>query len=196
MKHFPYPITLEAVAEFCHPDPANVFGQPFRWGDDWAVANGFAVMRVRSFLDCDREAPEAVARIEALPWSFFAPRRDDELGTAGSRTDAKAWGKLDDKRPALWKHGKSPFWQQTAAGAWFRRTLRRVEVGESGVQVTVPGLQLVSKLPRAEVFTGRTALPWCFFRFNGGEGMLRGFEGKDRRPCGYWIFKGRTDFFQ
>lgn len=106
MKHYHYPVKVEDVREFAHPDPDDAFGDVFRWGEDWGVANGFLALRISSWLDCERECPEAVARIERLRWSFF------DLPTDGRRD----WGKLDERRGGLWQRGALDFWGRGRSG--------------------------------------------------------------------------------
>ena len=180
MKHFHYPVTAEQLRELCHPDPGHAFAEPFRWGDDWGVANGWLGLRVRTFLDCEWVSAEAVERIERLPWGRFEKVQDD-------------WGKLDDRRGGLWRHGESRVWQRLQDGRAVPWTLQRVNVGPGCVQVTRGMLQLVSKLPRAEVNLGPMGQEWLMVRFNGGEGFLKGFEGKERRSTGLWLWQGQDD---
>lgn len=161
MKHYHYPVRVEDVREFSHPDPNDAFGDVFRWGEDWGVANGFLALRISSWLDCERDCPEAVERVERLRWSFF-----------DHPTEKADWGKLDDRRGGLWKRGEAKFWNQSQSGKWYRRTLRNIAVGDAGVRLTWATLQLISKLPRVEIYIRNAGhRDWAFFRFNGGTGI-------------------------
>lgn len=184
MKHFRYPIALEHAFEFCRPERRGCFIAPFKWGENWGAANGFLAIRIRTFLDCDRESPEAVSRVETLPWRFFL----DEAKQA----DPKLWGKLDDRRGGLWRAGEREFWDRTARNST-RVTEPRINVGAGMVQVTLPTVQLISKLPRAEVFTGHADM--LFFRFNGGEGLAVPFPRHDRGTAAFSIFAPSHDPF-
>lgn len=179
MRSFGYPLKLEHVLEFTRPDPTGCFAAPFKWGDGWGVANGFLALRVRTFLDCDRESPEAVKRVESLPWHFY------ELEEANR--DPKSWGKLDDRRRAIWKRGELEFWDRTAPNTQ-RVKEPRVAIGRSCATITLPALQLIAKLPRVEVFTG-PADGGLFFRFNGGEGIAVPFPRHDRGEIAFHLFR-------
>lgn len=182
MKYYHYPVTVEQVSEWCSPDERSVFAAPFRWGDDWGVANGWMALRVRSFLDCDRECPEAVERIGRLPW--------DVLVNAMVPPGGEKWGNLDERRGGLWRGGEVRVWQRAMVhgkSRWVPWTLKRVTVGPYRRQVTQGMLQLVSKLPRAEVWLGDGPDGWLMFRFNGGYGLAKTF--KEARPGGLWIWQ-------
>lgn len=185
MKHFHFPLTADQVQAFAYPGGGDCFSAPFIWpaADGWGCASGWAALRVRTFIDCARADQAAVERIERLPWEFFE-----------RETKEKDWGKLDDRRGGLWRHGEKRIWQQMAGGRWVPRKLDRVNMGIQGVQVTVGLLQLVSKLPRAEVFTGLADPRWLFFRFNGGEGVVKAFENQEKRPCGFWLWQPQDMF--
>jgi len=186
MTSIPHPVRVEALADFMHPDREHVFGQAFRWGRDHGVANGYLALRVETVLDCDRESPAAVARIEALPWEDSGPKmlRDPE------------WKAMEERAPGLRNAGETRYWAKMPgeAGEWYRRTLRRVNIRRH--QVCLAEAQLIARLPRAEVCLD-SPHGWLRFRFRGGVGLLRAFSGKLVRACDYtlWRAKNQSELF-
>lgn len=180
MKHFHHPLTPEALDAFCSPAQDSCFAAP--WGSDGATyaANGYCVLRYdRDFAYTVNQ--EAASRIAPLPWRFHT---SDALR-------ATAWGELDRVRGGLWRDGLQEPFGTSPDGKRFAKIARRVLVGESYVCVPVPILQLISRLPRAEVYTGPLGAEWLLFRFNGGIGLAKGLK----RNAGYHIFKPKPGLF-
>lgn len=161
------------------------YSQPFKWGEDVGVSNGWVALRIHTFIDCDRECPEAVTRIEKQRWSFFDMNLPDTN-----------WGRLDDRRAGLWKFGPMSMWGKTGSGKVYAKTLRRIRVGNVTV-VSQPILQFISKLPRAEVYTAGGYGEPLFFRFNGGEGIAAGLHDSRQEDnlVRFGIFQKSREFF-
>ena len=180
MKNFTHPLTPEALAAFCSPATDSCFADP--WGVDGATyaANGYCVLCYeRDFAYTGNH--EAQSRIEALPWAFHH----------SATLRATAWGELDRVRGGLWRDGLLEPFGTSPDGKRFAKIARRVLVGESYVCVPVPILQLISRLPRAEVYTGPLGAEWLLFRFNGGIGLAKGLK----RTAGYHIFQPKPGLF-
>jgi len=176
MKHFIHPLTLENFAELCSPQVGSCFAQPWEADDHTWAANGYLAVRYgRSYgLEPSTEAQERVA---VLPWHFF----DKE-------TKTENWGNLDLVRGGIWKTGPLEPWGQTPDGRMYARISRCTLVGDSFVCIPTPILQLITKLPRCEVFKGSSSRDWLFFRFNGGEGIAKGLK----RAATHHIFQPKA----
>lgn len=187
MENIPHPVRVEALEPFLHPDPRHVFSSAFRWDRDHGVANGFMALRVETVLACDREDPEAVRRVEMLPWNPQGPAmlREPE------------WRAMDEKAPGLRKWGETRYWAQMpeqSGGEWYRRTLKRVNIRQT--QICLAEAQLIACLPRAEVCLDSPS-GWLRFRFKGGHGLVKAFSGHHVRACDYvlWRSKSQQDLF-
>lgn len=158
-KGFPFPLPESALAEFCHPDERHTLARPMRAGREILAGNGYMAIRCRKGNWIDREFPEAdryfLERFDKLPWHRFA-----EL------TASDAWDALDTVRGPMSRHGALAVWNGTKTQAcpiW--------RVRDHVVRLSF--LQLVARLPRAEVFTGPASrADGMFFRFSGGVGIV------------------------
>jgi len=155
MKAYPYPLTDGVLEDFRHPDSRNSLYPVVRCEGDLLAANGYVAIRCYRGLWFTEEYPEAGAkyleRFDSLPWD---------------RPIVGDWRALDEARGMIWKRG--------TVGMWLRGTLAPSPVWrvvDSVCRLSV--LQLVARLPKAEVFTGLTdpGEP-VFFRFSGGRGII------------------------
>lgn len=160
-KGFPFPLPESALAEFCHPLEASGLSIPMRMGDEIVAANGYMAIRCRRGAWIDAEFPEAWtdfrARVEKLRWKRLAHVMEN----------SEAWDALDRLRGTLGRHGHLGIWNGgriQACPIW--------RVRDAVVRLSM--LQLVARLPRAEVFTGPQDLPddGMLFRFSGGCGIV------------------------
>lgn len=160
-KGFPYPLPVEALKEFCHPVEGHIMARPMRRGGEILAGNGYMAIIARrgNWIDAEfpEAAPEFLARLEKLRWGrLFEVMAKSE-----------AWDALDRLRGTLGRHGPLEVWNSGkihACPIW--------RVRDSLVRLSM--LQLVARLPRAEVYTGPQALPedGMMFRFSGGCGIV------------------------
>lgn len=172
-ESFPYPLPEYALGEFCSPVAGSVFDAPARVGSEIVAANGFLAIRAHrgGWIDSEfaEARPEFVTRFGKLPWG-----RWDGLGDDWRTLDRQTMMRRGEI--GLWLKGKpapSPVWR----------------VGN--VQVRLSMLQLIARLPRAEVqWTGDRDTP-LFFRFSGGRGMV----ARDERLAlwSYALFQPTVD---
>jgi len=179
-KGFPFPLPRHALGEFCHPAAGSVFDRPrFHEGYTW-TGNTHLALKISkgNWMDGEIEsaedAPEFLKRIRKLDWN--AP------------FDRPEWSLLEEVAPrlfgrkaiGLWLNGKTNASPVVMVGGRFRA---RLSV-----------LQLVSRLPRVEVYTGpadRSAPLWL--RFSGGCGVIARASSLDNTPPAFAIFEPRRD---
>lgn len=160
MRHsFKYPLPETALVEFSHPVPSHQFARPARHDGEIIAANGYVVLRAHRGAWMDRDFPEAsqeaLERLGKLPWGQW-PR------IAGSAE----WEPLDAQSGRIYDHAMiSPFLLGKIAPSPV------VCVAEVPVRLSL--LQLVARLPRAEVYTGPSDREHpLWFRFSGGRGCI------------------------
>lgn len=180
---FPFPLPESALGEFCHPAAGHALARPMRRSGEILVGNGYLAMIARKGNWIDAEFPEAtpefMARLEKLRWGrLFEVMAHSE-----------AWDALDRMRGTLGRHGPLEVWN---AGRIHACPIWRVR----DALVRLSMLQLVARLPRAEVYTGQQALPedGMMFRFSGGCGIV----ARDARLTHgtFEIFQPRADVFE
>jgi hypothetical protein len=153
---FPYPLPATALEEFRHPEDWHGLRHIVRHGDEVLAGNGYVAIRCERgrWLDADfREAPgQFLERFGKLPWHAF-PR------------GCELWRPLADVASVLN--------ERAAHGLWLRGRLAPSPVWRvGGVLVRLSMLQLVARLPRAEVnWTDHPESP-LWFRFSGGHGLI------------------------
>ena len=158
MKGFGFPLPAYALDEFCHPADWSAFHKPRRVAGEVLVGNGYVALRVSkgAFLDTDY-APataEFLSRFGKLPWL-----RAEKLATADG------WRGLDGWHAALGHRGSMGMWlgdKLCPSPVW--------RVGTALVRLSV--LQVVARLPRAEVFFEADPGKPLFVRFSGGTGIV------------------------
>lgn len=176
MKHFTHPLTYENLQEFCSPQADSCFATPWGNSDHTFAANGYCAIRYNRTFGLENNE-EAATRVQTLPWRFFdKDTRNDQ------------WGNLDLVRGGIWRNGPLEPFGKTPDGAWYARVSRCTLVGDSFVCLPTPILQLITKLPRCEVFKGSASREWLYFRFNGGEGIAKGLK----RAASHHIFQPKT----
>lgn len=155
---WPYPLPQAALAEFCHPGAWHVFSAPVRGEAEILAGNGYVALRAHRGAWLDREIPAAseefLKRFGKIPWCRFEAIKDE------------LWKPLGDLRGRLESHGRIDPWLKgwpAPSPVW------RVDE----FRVRLAWLQLIARLPRCEVATGR-ATDSCplFFRFSGGRGAV------------------------
>lgn len=155
-RGFPYPLPIECLGEFVHPDLNHEFASPSRHGDEVIAANGYVVIRATRgrWLDADFSEASAgfMARVDALPWSHAREMKEDK------------WKFLDGAKRFITARARLGMFSGTRVAAspvWL--------VGDVLVRLSV--LQAVALLPRVEVAWTDRALP-LWFRFSGGIGAI------------------------
>ena len=167
-RPFPHPLPAEALAFFVHPDPRHLFHVAFRHPFDGTVIAGSAVaLRCRAGRGIDPAEypapdPDALRRIDALPWDRFTH----------AATQPKAWRGLDDHRGTIYSDPLLPVHHRTPDGIQIDRVTKNVRIcGAPIVHLSI--LQLLARLPRVEIYTaGCTLTGPVLFRFSGGEGII------------------------
>ncbi len=164
---FPSPLQLGVLEEFCRPVAGHAMEVP-RWdaaGGEALAGCGWFAIRVRKGLWM-RDGSDVVAapagyleRFNKLPWESFetfvkVPELWEDLRTCANLYPAGALG--------LWQGNGMP----AASPVW--------RVNETHV-VRLSHLQLISRLPACQVYTG--ASENLHFRFSGGVGIV----AKDKR---------------
>jgi hypothetical protein len=157
-KAFPFPLPLDALRAFFHPLRGHVYADA-QWHEGEALAcNGWVALRAGKgrWVPGDfGPAPEAyLTRFFEMPW--------------GSVPTGKDWGLLDDVRGLLFRYEPRGVF---ATGGKLA-PCAGVRVGGVAI-IPLSLLQLVSRLPRCEVWTGgldpEVPLP---LRFSGGVGLI------------------------
>lgn len=159
-RPFRHPVPAEAVPWFCHPWDKHHYHAPV-WGEDARLyaCNGWVAARFFNFPpDMAQGPPETLERLHALNWH-------------NSRWEAKdAWRKTDDCTLDLFQDGVLPMWQLVNRRLRFHwRPFVRVN---HGLLIPAVSLQLISRLPACEIYTGAGRSVPVAFRFKGGEGLL------------------------
>lgn len=157
-RPFRHPVPVEAIGHFCHPWEKHHYHLP-AWGREGKLyaSNGFLAVRFFNFTPAEGPGPMAVVdRLMKLPWH------------SGKFEDAKAWRKLDDVTLDLFREGLFPVWPPTRR-AYTVDPCARIN---HGALVPLVSLQLISRLPRCEIYTTIDRGAPVAFRFNGGEGLI------------------------
>lgn len=172
----PFPLPHHALAEFCHPSPASPFHEPRQQGRETIVANGHLALRITkgNWFDSDippaEDAPEFLERIGKL--DFAAPFTSPH------------WQPLEDVAPRLFAHGSISLWLNG------KRAPSPVVFVAGRFRARLAVLQLVSRLPRAEIHTGPAdpSKP-LWFRFSGGSGLIARDRNLDTCGPAFAIFE-------
>ena len=157
-RPFGHPVPAAAVEYFLHPKEGHLFGSP-AWGRDGKlyVANGWVALRFFNFPAEFGTGPmAAVDRLMKQPWH------------SARHEDAAAWRRLDDVTLDIFKEGLLEPWHP-ARLAYRADPCARINFG---ALVPVVSLQMISRLPRCEIYTALDRDQPVPFRFNGGEGLL------------------------
>lgn len=174
-KRLGYPVHTADLAVFCHPGGTPVgdaLAAPFSWGGSVYASNGHMAIRLDKFFgDLPPENPELHARIAPrLPLGncHFAP--DPRILTKKEDYE-KHWRPLDFAGAHIWHGGPVPTFYVDAAGRPFlnKDTIVRVGSGRLGYLALI---QLLARLPRAEVAIDGTLHNGICCRFNGGVAAL------------------------
>lgn len=157
-RPFRHPVPVEAIPYFLHPREGHELSQA-AWGRDAAlyVANGWVALRFFGFSAEFGPGPQAIVdRLRKLPW--HSPMHENP----------KAWRKLDDVTLDLFREGIFGPWHPERM-AYRADPCARIN---HGALVPLVSLQMISRLPRCEVYTTLNPGGPVAFRFNGGEGLI------------------------
>lgn len=155
---FPYPLPEYALAEFRHPAEWHDLGRVYRQHGEMLAGNCYVALRAHRGAWLEQEfdgAPGSfLARFDKLPWNRWPAGKDHE------------WRMLREQAAALGERG--------TIGLWLKGKLAPSPVWMvNEVRVRLSLLQLVARLPRAEVFTGRQdAGDPLWIRFSGGRAAI------------------------
>lgn len=172
-RPFGHPLPVEVLPWFCHPLAGHHYEFP-AYGRDGKLycSNGFIALRFFKFPASFGLGPQTmVERIQKLNGWHRSPHED-----------AAAWRKLDDCTLDLFREGIFPMWREHEGRMRFRVD-PAVEVNVSTL-VPAVALQLISRLPRCEIFTAPDRDSPLPFRFNGGEGLVARLNAKQQATAG------------
>jgi len=154
---FPYPLQVGTLEEFTHPAEAHAYHHPLPAGTVTYAANGYVALRCHSGMwtasDFPVPAADALARLQALPWHVF-DKVDDQC----------EWRPLDDIKPLLLRYGSIHPWMKG------RPAPSPVVMVAEKWRIRLSHLQLISRLPKAEILIGPAY--HIAFRFSGGTGLV------------------------
>jgi hypothetical protein len=159
MRAYPYPLPAEALFAFVHPNREHDLSNVFHDTDGTIYAgNGYLALKgLRgAWLPTDFPAlsPEARRRFTSLPWEAF-----DLIA------DAKEWHLLDDHRARIFERSRIGLFlagKPAPSPVWM--------VGPHLVRLSF--LQAITRLPRAQVYTGTHTGTHFLARFSGGYVIL------------------------
>jgi hypothetical protein len=163
-RPFYHPIPAEALEWFTHPRAGHVYEFP-GWGRDGNLycANGWVAVRFFSFPSSFGTAPMTmVDRLLKLPWRRAQDTSRNLAEPAGT------WRALDDCTLDIYRDGIFPMWRDERGGY---RVDPAVRINH-GALVPAVSLQLIARLPKAEIRTVIDRGEPVAFRFRGGEGLL------------------------
>jgi hypothetical protein len=159
-RGFRFPVPTEALGHFLHPVKAEL-GEPV-WGDDAMLyaSNGWVVLRMYSFCpQTPQGRPETYERLRKLHWH----RKEYE--------QVDAWRKVDDCTLDLFREGVLEPWKMEPGNPAATYRWDPVCRINHGLLVPLVSMQLISRLPRCEIYTAGGRYKPLPFRFNGGEGL-------------------------
>lgn len=164
-KPLGYPVPLEGLAIFAHPDPEHIFARvALLPSHAVGVCNGWLKLEADKFQvgDVEPASPEFLARWDQRDRRGWGPRTLWD--------DTQPWRALDDVAGTLWRFGARPAWEKTRT-RWHPRLTPAIRIGPAGI-VPLAMLQLAARLPRAQVLTDTLRDAPVRVRFNGGRLML------------------------
>lgn len=157
---FAFPLLAGDIAEFCHPSPASPLHLAHFHDGELTAGNGHIAIRAARgrwmASDFTPPPPEFTKRLASLPWHRF-PAPSPE------------WRALDDIRGAIYAHAAIAPWtgsrhSPTPCPVWRIGGHHRIRLSH---------LQLLARLPRAEIYAGTAREPDpIFIRYNGGTAIL------------------------
>lgn len=157
---FLFPIRAGDIALFTHPDPEHLLHSTHFLDGDLTAGNGYIAIRAHRGLWAENDFPPASydfrERLGNLPWHSIPPATSPE------------WRSLDDIRGDIYARAIIHPWtnkhRPTPSPVWRIGTHHRIRLSH---------LQLLARLPRAQVYAG-TALREepLYIRFNGGIALM------------------------
>jgi len=160
-RPFGYPVPALAIDYFCHPAEGHHYAQA-AWGRDGKLyaSNGWIAIRFFGFSAAFGPGPQTVVdRLRKHVWTQ-------------TYEDASAWRMLDDCTLDLFRDGVFEPWKlEEDFGKSYYLIDPCVRINH-GTLVPLVSLQLISRLPRCEIYTSIDRSESVRFRFNGGEGLV------------------------
>lgn len=157
-RPFGHPVPAEVVDYYLHPREGHALSEA-AWGRDGKLyaSNGWVALRFFGLPpELGTGKQEVVERLRRLPWH------------SGRYEDTKAWRRMDDCTLDIFKEGLFEPWHPERL-AYRADPCVRINYG---ALVPCVSLQMISRLPRCEVYTVLDRLQPVPFRFNGGEGLI------------------------
>lgn len=181
-RGFGYPLPVEALGAFCHPEPWHALCRPVRSGTEVLAGNGYLALRVERGrwlpADFQQGSAEVLGRFGKIPWGTFPQASEN-------------WKALHEVEAQIFSHGEIHPWKESGLAP---TPIWRVA---NEINVRLSFLQLVAKLPRAEVWVGSTSgVAPLWFRFSGGLGMIareRGIQPGEWTGRAWGIFRPGYD---
>lgn len=158
-RPFHHPVPAAALDYFVHPRPGHHYAAP-AWGRDSKLycSNGYIAIRFFGFPSSFGRAPMTmVDRLLRLPW-----RSRSEFEKPSD------WRSIDDCTGDLFAPGVLPMWKSERGGFCVDPCVRL----NHAALLPLASLQLISRLPKAEIYTVIARGQPIPFRFRGGEGLL------------------------
>lgn len=182
---FPNPLDEATLAAFCHPIPSHALAKPLRIGGEILAGNGYLCLRAHRgrWLDSDfpEAAPEQQARLETLKWGVI------------ERLAPAHWQPLAMRKPLLFKFAPFHLWayDQHDQPTGKCHPCPIWKCGDAH-PVRLSILQLISRLPNAQVWTGpQAARQPLYFRCTGARGIVAADNRLDEYS--FSIFQPSTD---
>lgn len=163
-KPFGHPIPMSALEHFCHPTVPEFQVPVTLPTGETAAASGYIAIRTTIPLELTPAAtPAFIQRFEKLPWSTF-----DRLSHPSFDKD---WKPLEDAALTLFRFGPKPLWHHTPNNPVVPTNATPVRVGDAAI-APLACLQLLFRLPRAQILTSNRLGDPIFCRFNGGRAII------------------------
>lgn len=169
-RPFGLPLPGAAAEWLCHPDERHTYHRPAMVGETLCIGNGWLVIEAERFLLPAPEdaSPAFQQRWQAIRWPSRGALFQPDLRT------------LDDVAGTLWRFGPKPPWERGSMN-WHPRVQPAVQIGKAAI-VPLAMLQLIARLPRAQVEAQTILGQPVEFAFNGGRGLLHNFLTSDTVP--------------
>lgn len=161
-KPFGHPLPLTALDHFCHPTiPEFLTPYTLENGETQAASGYIAIRTTVPLPTCPSPPPAFSERFNKLPWHRFT--------TLSNGHFEKDWADLEHAALLLFKFGPKPLWHGTTK--IHPTTATPVRVGDAAIAF-LPYLQLLFRLPRAQIMTSNHLQDPILCRFNGGQAII------------------------
>lgn len=177
---FRFPLTVGDIELFTHPREDHTFRRPHFIDGALCAGNGHIAIRSTSgrwmASDFTPAPSEFLQRFSSLPWGAI-------------HGESPEWRAMDDVRAMVYRYGSVGIWTDKLK----RGPSPVVEIGKHHL-IRLSHLQLISCLPRCEVYAGPvTRHDPLFFRYNGGTVIVPIDRGLTTASFG--IFAPSLDLF-